>query len=265
MVTISSCVINYKTPQDLHHFCLSYDGTKQDELFIVNVDPDYEDVEVAHEWCGTLGAHYVEFQENVGYAKAVNRAMSIAHGDVFAIFNADVKLRPGALHQCAEALLSEPSWGVLGPLQVDDSGRCTHPGIFGTHAKPEWRTGGWMNPVKPEWREVRDDAVTVMGSAYFVKKDVWRELSICPIYLSVDPQSEGAFLQTHLTYEETWCSYHAAAHGFKVVFLGTTEVVHNWHGSVKKNKKEGEFSRSFVDAQPLFREACKAHHLDCDV
>lgn len=268
-VQISSVVINYKTPQDLFAFCASYDGGKDDELFVVNVDPDPDDAHVAAEWVAKLGAHYIEFQENVGYAKGVNRAMQMARGDVFAIFNADVILRPGALHECAGALLSQPSWGVLGPLQVDEQGRCTHPGIFGTPERPEWRPGGWLNRVKPEWREVRDDAVTVMGSAYFVKREVWRELTGCPIYQEFCREekliAEGAFLPVFLTYEETWCSYHASVgHGYKVVYYGLCEIVHKWHGSVKKNKKDGAFSQAFVESQKVFRKACEKHGIPHD-
>ena len=264
----SAIVVNYRTPSDLQRFCESYDGTRHDELFIANVDPLPADRAVAHEWAKRLGAHHIAFDENVGYARAVNRAASRAKGAVFAIFNADVELRPGALKACAEKLLSNDAWAVLGPLQVDRRGRCTHPGIFGTHKKPKWRPEAWKKPVQPSWREVRDDAVTVMGSAYFVKASVWAELLACPIYQQFcrerNLDCEGAFLPTFLCYEETWVSYHAAAHGYKCVYDGEVEIVHDWHGAVKAHDRKEEFNRAFDESRVLFRAICEQHGLEHD-
>lgn len=261
---ISSIVVNYRTPADLIAFCESYDGSESDELFIVNVSPTRVDTEVAQKWADKLNGWVIQFEDNVGYARAVNRAASLSEGDVLAVFNADVQLRPGALHRCANALRDHDDWGVLGPLQVDHLGRCTHPGIFGTQEKPEWRPGGWKAPVQPPWREIREDAVTVMGSAYFVKKHVWIELTACPLYLRADPDTEGAFLQTPLYYEETWCSYHCSAHGYKVVFYGLEEIIHEWHGSIVANKADAWASRQFHDSQILFRRACDIHSIPHD-
>lgn len=262
---VSTIVVNYKTPTDLHSFCASYDGGPDDELFVVNVDPTDDDLRVGKEWCEKLGGIPIHFTENVGYARAVNRAAMCSTGDILAIFNADVELRPGALARCAEALADRSDWGALGPLQVDRRGRCVHPGIFGTMAKPEWRPGGWFAPVQERWREVRDDAVTVVGSAHFFKADAWDELTSCPIYLNFcdkhDLIAEGAYLPTQHYYEETAANYHLHAHGWKVVYYGLVEIVHGWHQS---SKVGGEADAQFPISQKLFREFCQAHEIPHD-
>lgn len=266
---ISSILVNYRTPYDVQSFCEHYDGTNEDELFICNVEARPDDTEIAHIWQKKLpNVNVITFEANVGYAKAVNRAAMLSKGSTLAIFNADTELRPGVLQGCAERLWERDDWGVLGPLQVNRNGRCTHPGIFGTQASPEWRSRGWMNPVNPAWRFVDDTAVTVMGSCYFIKKSVWDELLLCPIYqrfcMDNNLICEGAFGPFPFYYEETLCSYHAAAHGYKIVFDGTHEMIHDHHGAVKAHDKEDWASRNFSASQKLFREFCDSHGIERD-
>lgn len=263
---ISSIVVNYQTPGDLDRFCESYDGYTTDELIIVNVSPAETDNQVALDWAMKIGASTISFTENIGYARAVNIAAAGANGDVLAIFNADVVLNEGALHTCVDHLLSRPDWAILGPLQVNSSGDCTHPGIFGTQEQPTWREGGWKHPVRDEWRELRDDAVTVMGSAYFIRKDVWDELTACQVYQDyvaseMQHPAQGAFLPTPHYFEETACSYHAAAHGYRVVFDGTVEIIHEWH---QASRVGGKADSMFPVSQQFFRGFCKAHGIPCD-
>ena len=265
---ISSIVVNYRTPADLRRFCASYDGAPGDELFIVNIDPRPEDRDLANGLAGDMGAHHLVLDGNVGYARGVNRGARYARGEVLAIFNADVELRPGALKACADRLMSDERWAVLGPLQVDRHGRCNHPGIFGTPRKPQWREGAWKKPVQPAWREVRDDAVTVMGSAYFIKASVWRELTTCPVYVDFCREREfvceGAFLPTFLCFEETWASYHALSHGYRCVYDGTVEIVHDWHGAVKAHDKKAAFDRAMDESRQVFRAICERHGIEHD-
>jgi GT2 family glycosyltransferase len=253
---LSLVVVNYRTPQDLQGFLQSYDKHPprvEHELTIVNVEPASIDVHVAL----SHGSRYVEFPTNVGYARACNSVARHARGDVVAFFNADVRITPGALDRCYQALMETPGWGVLGPRQVDDRGRLTHAGILGSNKAPLHR--GWYERDQGQYQDVRE-AVTISGSAYFVKCSVWRELTICPLYRDFC-SADGAFLPTQHYYEETYASYHARAHGWQVMYFGEVTLVHLWH---RASPLAGHADAQMPVSRELFRRACDAHGIDHD-
>jgi len=263
---IDVIVVNYRTPGDLQQFIESYDahsGRKDSTLWVVNVDPREADLEVG-EWAERTALNptfHIVHDTNIGYGRAVNHAASLGEAQVIAAFNADTRLTEGCLDLCFERLMAEPTWGILGPRQVDNEGRITHAGIFGTHKVPKHRA--WHKSNSAAYDDVLE-AITVSGSAYFIKRRVWDELTECPIYKEVAPDAEGAFLPTPLFYEETWCSYHAFAHGHKVMYFGEAEMVHRWHESIKSNNKSAWANEVFKDSRSLFRKACDAHGLEHD-
>lgn len=259
-------VVNYRTPGDLQQFIESYDahsGNVNSNLYVVNVEPRQADLDIG-DWAVRTALNptqHIVHETNVGYARAVNNAAALGEAQVIAAFNADTRLTEGCLERCFQALMQNQDWGVLGPRQVDDSGRITHAGIFGTHKVPKHRA--WHKKDDEEYEDVRE-AITVSGSAYFIKRRVWDELTACPIYREVAPDAEGAFLPTRLFYEETWCSYHAFAHKHKVMYYGPEKMIHRWHESITANKKNAWANKAFTEAQALFRQACEAHGLEHD-
>lgn len=200
---------------------------------------------------------------NVGYNLATNDGvnwLSLVDGiDMYAIFNSDCRIKPGVLESCVELLNSDDSYGICGPRQVDDRGRLTHGGIFGTLEKPQLR--GWQSYANQAYQDVRDDAVSVSGSAYFIKRSVWEELASCPIYNGVDPSAHGAFLQCQHYYGETFASYHASAHGYKCVYNGAATMIHGWH---KSSPIGGIGEQNLKSDQAFFRKACDAHGIPHD-
>lgn len=257
-------VVNYRTPRDLAAFCESYLEHRPGipaSLTIVNVDPTDEDEVVAGEWAGTLDAVVISFPTNVGYAHACNTAAVQGRHPVIALFNADIELTEGSIDACVGALLARPDWGVLGPRQVNRrGGRIVHGGIFGTRAAPDVR--GWLLADRESYHDVRDDAVSVTGSAYFIKRSLWDDLTACEVYQRVAPGAEGAFLPTQHYYEETWCSYHAQAHGHRCVYFGPVSIVHRWH----KASPHGSYVDRHVmpKSKAMFRAACAAHEIPCN-
>lgn len=249
-------VTNYRTPGDLESFCWSlFDQLPHIPwtLTVVNVSPTADDLEVGDrvaEW-GPNVIH-LAFEENIGYGRACNAGASGRSNPVLALFNADVTLTRGAVDECYWALANHPTWGVLGPRQVDDHGRLTHAGIFGTRSAPAHRA--WMAFNNDSFADVQS-AVTVSGAAYFIKRTVWNELTDCQLYREV-ADAEGAFLPTPHFYEETWCSYHAFQHGHEVVYYGPVCIVHKWH---KASPVGGWAERQMPISQALFRAACDVH------
>ncbi len=253
-------VVSYRTPADLDAFMVSLVANPPSvdwSVTIVNVAPTEADRAAARLWSERLGDRCliaIETATNVGYGAAANRGATIGNREVLAIFNADVEFFRGVLDECYEAILTEPSWGVLGPRQVDGRNGITAAGIFGTPEQPRHR--GWRELDRGQYSDIRDDAVYVAGSAMFVRRHTWLELACCPSYQRAMPGSSGALLETpQLYFEDSWLSRHAAAHGYANVYLGSTRLVHYWHRSFRANKAP----ESMKASRELFRQVCDAH------
>lgn len=251
-------VVNYKTPDDLRKFWDSlqrYPPTVRSTLTVVDVESDVVHTGRPWHWGDST---IISVPDNIGYARACNLAANGGDHDVIAFFNADIEITPGSLTACYRALIDNADWAVLGPCQVDLRNRIRHAGIFGTLETPMHR--GWNDVNRGQYGDIRD-AVSVSGSAYFIKRTVWDELTSCPLYRQIAPDSMGAFLPTPHYYEETWASYHAKAHGHRVIYYGQATLVHKWH---RASPIGGWAERQMPISRRIFREACDAHGIAHD-
>lgn len=253
--------MNYRTPIDLAEFIASYEANQPDiehDVWLVNVSPNPDDLELGEraqaKHRGTV--HHLVSADNIGYARACNGAARHGDREVVALLNADIVLTPDAMEQCAKELIANDDWGVLGPRQVDERGKFTHAGIFGTLEAPLHR--GWHHRDDGQYSDIRDDAVTVAGSAYFIRRTLWQTLTDCPKYRQIAPDAIGAFLPTPHYAEETWCSYHAHAHGWKRVYFGSVAIVHKWH---RASPVGGHADQQFARSMNMFRAACDVHDI----
>lgn len=252
---IDVVVVNYRTPGLLEAFLRSnhlHGAPVESDTWVAQVDPLDADLQVP-----TFGAHCIVHDTNVGFARAVNDAVARGEREFLAIFNSDTELLETTMRQCISALEENPDWGVLGPRQVDRNNRLTHAGIFGTLERPAHRA--WRAADSHEFWDIRE-AVTVSGSAYFTRRSMWNQLTECPIYRDLYPDAGGAFLPTQHYYEETWCSYHAQAHDWKVMYYGPARMIHHWHMS----SKVGSIEREMKKSQIMFRHACDSHGIPHD-
>lgn len=262
-------VVNYRTPQDLHEFMRSYTESQIEvphSLHVVNVSPTNLDLDVVKDWAQLISFVHTAHESNVGYAYACNDAAYFADREMVAFFNADTRLRPGVVEGCLNWLRANPELAIIGPLQVDENDRITHAGIFGTNTKPFLR--GWKEKDVGQYCEERTDCISVSGSAYFVRRSVWDELTLCSTYRECPGVAKrnplGAMLPTLCYYEETWISYHAREHGYKVGYLGTQRMIHKWHGSIRNTQGEAWAANQMKGSRKLFREACDYHGIDHD-
>lgn len=276
---IDLVVVNYRTPDDLRLFLKSVlDGLPFDGVLstvtVVQVAPTEDDILMAEDMITRLNqaqpglAWQASFSWNIGYASACNAGAALGSSGVVALFNADTILAEDTLQRCYDFLAGHPSVGICGPRQVDEAGRITHAGIFGTNEQPRLR--GWKQQGN-DFQDERLDAVSVSGSAYFVKRIVWEQLTSCPVYQqfledrrfddSMAHEREGAFLPTQHYYEETWASYHARAHGWKIGYVGSATMIHKWH---KASPVGGHADRAMPESRLLFRDACDHHGIGHD-
>lgn len=180
------------------------------------------------------------------YARSVNLALSIGDGEFVLALNADTRMLEPA-DKILELFDADQTIGVIGPRQVDEHGRITHGGIFGTNTHPQFRA--WQQPLS-DHSETADtrDAVTVSGAVYFARRTVWDEL--------------GGFLEDcEFYYEETWLSYLARHRGYRVVYTGTTTWIHHFNQSPTDPAWR---ARVATESRETFRAACAAEGIQCN-
>jgi GT2 family glycosyltransferase len=258
-VSLDIVVVNYHTPNDLDAFLASlnrFPPTGLNSLTVIDVDAG-EEKTTPFNWPGGVGRR-VAVADNIGYGRACNLGAALGDHEVIGLFNADVEVTKQSLDFCMAGLLAHDDWGVLGPCQADTRNRIRHAGIFGSNSSPVHR--GWNEIHRRQYRDVRE-AVTVSGSAYFIKRNVWRELTECPLYQEVAPDATGAFLPTSHYYEETFCSYHCREHGHKVMYYGPITMIHKWH---QASPVGGWAEQQMPISREYFRKACAHHDIACD-
>lgn len=255
---IDLVVVNYHTPDDLDDFRASLDAYPPAEpASLTIVDVDAEPGETSVDWAGGTGRR-IAFRGNIGYGLACNLAVAPGNADLIGLFNADVELTAGAIDGCAATLRSRDDCAIVGPRQIDKAHRIRHAGIFGSHTAPRHR--GWNETDHGQYVDTLQ-AVTVSGSAFFMKRSVWDELTACTVYRATEPGAHGAFLETPHYFEETWASYHAWAHGYGVVYEGAVTVIHKWH---RASPVGGWAEQQLPRSREQFRRACDAHRIPRD-
>lgn len=195
----------------------------------------------------------VHFLPNNGYSFAINHMAARGEGDIIGILNADVWLTSGDVAAIQSIFDEDPTISILGPKQRNEQGNIVHAGIVGTNEAPRHR--GW-NEHDPHDVKYKDqiDCVTVSGSAYFVRRSVWEDMTNHPDYKMVSNNAPGAFLPTPHYFEETWCSYFARHLGYRVVYDGTVSIGHTWCAST--NGPAPILNQYFRESQKIFRAAC---------
>lgn len=216
--------------------------------------------------------------KNYGYAAACNRMAQVTSNEIIGLLNCDTWFNDGDIPKLIQSFIDTPEAAVIGPKQRDERGLITHAGIFGTNSAPKHRS--WHEPDSGD-KLFRDktECVTVSGSAYFVRRQVWNEalktsgyLEIFNKYalqtagiLEVPAKSilefPGVFLPTPHYYEETFASYFLRHLGYKVCYDGSISIGHSWHATHPMGSKmDGMFKIS----QVMFREACDYFGIERD-
>lgn len=203
--------------------------------------------------------------ENIGYARACNQLASLGSGDIIGLLNSDIWFTSEDVDAIQASFDADPEMAIMGPKQRDEHGYIVHAGILGTNDKPRHR--GWkeLDTLDRLYRD-KVEAVTVSGSAYFIRRSVWETLSRdCDYtmwladladqgFIPRNYEPVGAFLPTPHYYEETWCSYFARSQGFKSYYDGSISIGHSWHASHDHGSVAD--TSHFRISQNLFRMSC---------
>lgn len=259
-LSLDIVVVNYHTEADLDRFIESLEqhAPATVDISLIVFDVEQERANEIFYWGNDRSGLRMGHPENVGYARACNQAASMRDGKIIGLFNADTAFLPGTLTKILGAFEENDRWDILGPKQVNGRGEITHAGMFGTNKNT--RPRGWKEIDRGQYDDVAE-AITVSGSAYFIRRSVWEELTDCVTYRQVAPSAAGAFLPTKHYYEETWCSYHARHHGHTVVYFGEATMIHEWH---QASPVGGWAEQQMNESRALFRLACDRHGIERD-
>ena len=262
---IDLCVVNHNTRQllqrfldTLHDEIVSPDGALKKNWNLYITDNDSTDDFIS--WIRKNEERYqidrTYLRENIGYSAAVNMMASKSKSSIIGILNGDVWMTSKDCTRIEQIFNQNEDIHILGPKQRDEKGFITHAGIIGSNVHPKHR--GWRehDPHDLLYKD-QIDCVTVSGSAYFVRRDVWDAMTSHPKYKEMYPNAIGAFLPTPHYYEETWCSYFARYLGYNVIYDGTVSIGHSWHASTPRpGEGISHADKYFPISREIFRKAC---------
>jgi GT2 family glycosyltransferase len=266
---IDLCIVNYNTKHMLKRLLdvLHVGINELNQCWNIYIsDNGSEDgtVEWLRDSCDQYNINSVYINENIGYSAACNMMASDSSSDVIGLLNADTWFTANDISDINDIFNFNSDIHILGPKQRDEYGYITHAGIIGTNVHPRHR--GWRehDPYDLLYRD-RIECVTISGSAYFIRRDVWNALTNDPQYRSIYPDAVGAFLPTPHYYEETWCSYFARHRGYNVVYDGSVSIGHSWHASSPKpGEGYSEADSMFPVSREIFRNACDSIGIERD-
>lgn len=261
-MSIDFCIVNYKTPHLLNRLFESlyadYDNHAY-SLFVADNGSNDTSFKIMYDWKNKFQNIDCVVNDNIGYAAACNNLAAMGSSDIVALCNADIWLTSADTVAIQKSFDEDSTVAILGPKQRDERGNITHAGIFGTNQQPAHR--GWQRPdPNDEFYRDKVEAVTVSGSAYFVRRSVWNEMTNHPQYREIVPNATGAFLPTRHYYEETWASYFARYLGHRVVYDGRISIGHSWHAA----SPVGSVEKYLSESQIFFRAACDHFGIERD-
>lgn len=270
---IDLCIVHYNTRPMLQRFLDTLHGDINDpngalrknwNLHITDNDSSDDFIPWIRQYGESYSIDNLFLKQNVGYSYACNYMASKSNSEIIGLLNADVWMSTEDCIKIENIFKENPEIHILGPKQRDENGLITHAGIVGTNTAPRHR--GWRehDPNDLLYRD-RIECVTISGSAYFIRREVWDAMTNNQKYKEMYPDSIGAFLPTPHYYEETWCSYFARYLGYNVFYDGSVSIGHSWHAS---SPKPGEgishADRYFPISQEIFRKSCDYFGIERD-
>jgi GT2 family glycosyltransferase len=173
-------------------------------------------------------------RENRGYATACNQGIKAGRAPVIILLNSDTLATAGWLPPLVKAL-QDPKVAVVGPRLVTPDGFLVGAGVIGDETNPVIR--GWGQPDDPALFAEPTVCLSVCGACLGLKRELLPEL--------------GYFDENYFHYfEETDYCYRARRHGYEVLYVPDSRVLHLVNGSCRNRKRLQAFfqqSKAYFD------------------
>lgn len=170
-----------------------------------------------------LGAHVIENEANLGFARANNIGIRASRGTTLLLLNSDTLMPPGGIDAMLDILTQRPDVAVVGPRLVDAAGRS------------ELSFGRMIGPFA-EWRQKRlvrgharhDPRMTARVEEMTHREQIVDWVSgACLLVRRVDAEAVGLLDERYFMYTEDvdFCAA-IRARGRSVLFTPRVEIVH---------------------------------------
>jgi len=236
---VSIVITSYQT-RDLLADCLKSvyesEGALKFEVFVVDNNSSDGTVPLVREQFPLV--NLLVNEENLGFSKANNRALRETQGRYLLLLNPDTRLRLTTLQDVTDTMDQKPDVGLAGVKLVrpdgnmDDACRRGFPTPLNSFTKfmrldrafPKSRVLGGYNLT---WRdpdgEYEVDAV--VGAFMFMRREILEDVGLL---------DESFFMFGE---DLDWC-YRIKRRNWKVLYLGSQEILHVKGASVRQNPRE---------------------------
>jgi O-antigen biosynthesis protein len=177
------------------------------------------------------GARILENDENVGFLRACNQAVTEGSGPFVLLLNNDALLLPGSVEAAVRTLDSSPAVGVTGGRMIALDGTLQEAGSI------IWRDGSCRgygrgnDPNAPEYR-FRRDVHFVSGAFLLTRRQLWEQLG----------GFDEAFVPAY--YEDADYCMRARTAGWRVVYEPDAVIVHYEYGSSSPSEAQAGMRRN---------------------
>jgi N-acetylglucosaminyl-diphospho-decaprenol L-rhamnosyltransferase len=246
---VSALVVNYNG-MHLLPACLEALEAARGPLAVEVVAVDNASSDGSAEWLAARpGVRLLRSESNLGFARAMNRAVLAATGRMFLWLNPDCRLEPGSLPEVVRRLEALPGPAVVGPLLADADGRVQPSGLaFNTpltavlhvlRVRALMRLPGAAALASPAARRLGRGAVREYLATQSARPEPRRVdwLTGACLLVSretaarVGPLDEGYFMYSE---DEDWCR-EAAARGIPSLWWPDWTARHDVGGSGRRS------------------------------
>jgi glycosyltransferase involved in cell wall biosynthesis len=268
MSKVDLLVCNYNTKDKLKRLLDTLHSDHEDDVWNLYV-ADNGSQDGSYEWLESVREDYdikaIFKNPNVGYGAAINGMAALSGSDLVCALNGDTWFSTKDIIRSVQTFADYPEQAIMGPKQMDEQARIRHGGIVGENTNLTQRGWGEYDPNNILYK-YREEVPTISGSIYFSRRSVWEEMAKCSVYaneiLGKENYTQALLGNVHHFYEETWLSYHARHHGYKIFYDGTITMGHSWAAST--GGPQPILREYFLESQKEFRRACQIHGIEHD-
>ena len=221
-----SIIVPFFNKLDYTVDCL-YSLSKQEyqdyELIVVD---DASSEESCQQLKSVRGLHYIRNEDNLGYLKSCNKAVSHSSGDFIVQLNNDTLPLRGWLQHLLETFQRHPNVGVVGSMLLDEQGGIQEAGgiIFNDASGYNYGRGRAANERRFNYCR---DVDYCSGASIMIPRSVWDEFG------GYDERFAPAY------YEDTDFAMQAKTNGYRVLYNPFSRIVHHEGVSSGKSVSSG--------------------------